>query len=255
MENKKISIITVCLNNADTIEETIISVVSQDYNPIEYIIVDGASSDGTLNIINKHMSRIAKLVPGPDGGIYDAMNKGLSAVTGDIIGFLNADDTYIDNTILKQIADIFRDDSVDACYADLIYVDKNNPKKVVRYWKSRPYKSGLFENGWMPAHPTFFMRRRVYERYGGYDLDYRLQSDFELTMRYMAIKSIKSVYVPKIFVRMRMGGESNKSFGNIFRGNLEAYRACRKHGLKISPFFIFRKVLSRLPQFIHKPTQ
>jgi glycosyltransferase involved in cell wall biosynthesis len=254
MTDPKISVITVVHNGAATVEDTIYSVAAQDYPRIEHIIIDGASTDGTLDIVRRHREKFAAFRSEPDRGMYDAMNKGLSMATGDIIGFLNADDAYVDNTILKQVAELFSDDTVDACYADLIYVDKDNPEKVVRYWRSRPYESGLFERGWMPAHPTFFVRRGVYEKYGGYDLDYRLQSDFELTMRFMAINNIRSIYSPKIFVRMRMGGESNKNLANIVKGNLEAFRACRKHGLKIGPFFVVKKLLSRLPQFFRRPT-
>jgi glycosyltransferase involved in cell wall biosynthesis len=149
-----------------------------------------------LSIISRHREKISKFISEPDNGIYDAMNKGIALSSGDIVGFLNADDVFADDGVLRTIADVFKDKEIDACYADLIYVDKHDPTKIVRYWKSRPYCDGLFEKGWMPAHPTFYAKRRVYEKYGGYDLVYRRQSDFELTLRFLAVNKIKSVYIP-----------------------------------------------------------
>jgi glycosyltransferase involved in cell wall biosynthesis len=249
----KISIITVVYNGAATIEQTIQSVLSQNYRDIEYIIIDGASKDGTLQIVENYKHRLAKFVSEPDRGIYDAMNKGLKAATGDVIGFLNSDDIYADDTIIRQVADTFIQSDVDACYADLVYVDKDNLNKIIRYWKSCEYRDGLFEKGWMPAHPTFFVRKKVYDQYGGFDLDYRLQSDFDLTMRFLKIHKIKSMYIPKIFVTMRIGGESNRKISNVIKGNLESYRACKKNGVAVGPFFILRKIFSRLPQFYLRP--
>jgi glycosyltransferase involved in cell wall biosynthesis len=253
MVDSKISVVTVVRDGAATIAEAIRSVQSQTYSFVEHIVVDGASRDDTVEIVNRFRAGIATFISEPDRGIYDAMNKGLSLATGEVVGFLNADDVYVDDTVLAQVADIFRDGGVDACYADLVYVHKERPDKVVRYWTSRSYEPGLFERGWMPAHPTFFVRRSVYQRLGGFDLRYRLQSDFELTMRFLAVNAIRSVYVPKLWVRMRMGGESNKRIMNVIRGNLEAYRACRQHKLNISPLFVVKKVLSRLPQFLSRP--
>jgi hypothetical protein len=145
------------------------------------------------------------------------------------------------------------DAQIDACYADLVYVGKDDPDKVVRYWKSRTYEDGLFLKGWMPAHPTFFARRSVYERFGDFDLSYRRQSDFELAMRFMHVHKIRTVYIPEIFVRMRMGGLSNSSWRGVLEGNLEAYRACKKHHLPVGPLFMLRKAASRLPQYFHRP--
>jgi glycosyltransferase involved in cell wall biosynthesis len=248
-----ISVVTVVYNGANTIEETIRSVQSQDYAQVEHIVVDGASTDNTAEIVKRNRGKIAVFVSEPDRGIYDAMNKGLALATGDVVGFLNADDVYVDATVLSQVAQVFRDATVDGCYADLMYVDKTDTDRMVRYWKSRSYEDGLFERGWMPAHPTFFVRRAIFRRLGGFDLDYRLQSDFELTMRFLAVNRIRTVYIPTVWVRMRMGGESNKRIMNVIRGNLEAYRACRKHRLDVSPFFIVKKVLSRVPQFFRRP--
>lgn len=249
----RISIVTVCRNAAATIEDTLRSVASQTHPNVEHIVVDGGSTDGTREIIERHRDRIATLIAEPDRGIYDAMNKGINAATGEIVGLLNADDVYVDVHVLEKVARAFSDPAVDACHADLVYVDRTDLDKIVRYWKSRPYTDGLFEKGWLPAHPTFFVRRALYRRYGGFDLSYRFQADFELTMRLLAVHKVRSVYLPEVIVKMRMGGVSNRSVLNVVRGNLEAYRACRRHGLKVSPLFIVRKVLSRLPQFFRRP--
>lgn len=248
----KISVITVSYNSAETIEATLLSVASQTYSDAEHIVIDGASTDSTLSIIRKYRDKLAVVVSEPDQGIYDAMNKGLKLASGDVIGFLNADDIYADDGVLEQVAQVFGDTSVDACYADLVYVDRNDLKRVIRYWKSCEYRDGLFERGWMPAHPTFFVRRKIYEKFGGFDSEFKLQADFDLTMRFLKIYHIQAVYIPRIFVRMRIGGVSNR-LGNIFRGNLEAWRACRKNGLNIGPFFMFTKIMSRVPQFFFRP--
>ena len=251
ISDPKISVITVVHNGAATIEDTIRSVASQDYPCIEHIVIDGASTDGTLDIVHRHRDKIAAFKSEPDCGMYDAMNKGLALATGEIVGFLNADDIYADSHVLREIADTLWASEVDACYSDLVYVSRIDASKVVRYWKSRPYRDGLFEKGWMPAHPTFYAKRRIYDKYGGYDLVYRRQSDFELTMRFLAVHHVRTVYIPRVLVRMRSGGASRELW-HILAGNLEAYRACRKHSLDVTPFFIVRKILSRIPQFFHR---
>ena len=247
----KISIITVCYNSEVTIENTLRSVATQTYPYIEHIIIDAQSSDGTMDIVNHYRARLTHVVSEPDRGMYDAMNKGLNLATGDVIGFLNSDDVFADNTVLEQVAEAFSKKGVDACYADLVYVDKENMTKVTRYWKSRPYEDGLFEKGWMPAHPTFYARRWVYEKYGKYDLAYRRQSDFELTLRFLAVHKINTIYIPKVLVRMRSGGAS-RGVWHILEGNIESYRACRKHSLNVTPLFIAKKIISRVPQFFRR---
>lgn len=247
----KISIITVCYNSAETIADTIASVASQQYSEHEHIIVDGDSSDGTIDIL-KNAKSLALYVSEPDRGIYDAMNKGLRLASGEVVGLLNADDFYADDTVLNQVAEVFKNPAVDACYADLVYVDQQDTSKIIRYWKSRDFEPGLFQQGWMPAHPTFFVRRGVYERLGGFDLRFPRQADFELTMRFLEVHGIQSLYVPRIWVRMRVGGASNNNIRGVIKGNLEAYRACKLHQLKVGPLFIPRKILSRVPQFFTK---
>lgn len=246
-----ISVITVARNAATTIEHTIRSVAEQGYPNIEHIVVDGGSTDGTLEIIQKHRATIAAFVSEADHGMYDAMNKGLRLASGGIIGFLNADDIYANSRVLETIARTMESQKVDACYGDLVYVDKNRPDRVVRYWRSRIYRDGLFETGWMPAHPTFYARSSAYDKFGGYDLAYRYQSDFELTMRLLAVNRISSAYIPQVLVKMRSGGAS-RGLWHIFMGNIEAYRACRSHSLNVTPLFIARKILSRVPQFFRR---
>ncbi len=249
----KISIITVCFNAESTLGDTLDSVSRQEHKDVEHLIVDGGSTDRTVELIRARGENVSKWFSEPDRGIYDAMNKGITLATGDVIGTLNADDVYADDSVLSQVAAVFSDPTVDACYADLVYVDQYDPSRITRYWKSRPYEEGLFEKGWMPAHPTFFVRRSVYEKFGGFDLNFLRQADFELTMRFLAVHRIKAVHVPNIWVKMRMGGVSNNSIRGMLKGNLEAYRACRKNGLRVWPWFIPRKIFSRIPQFFQKP--
>lgn len=248
----RISIITVCYNSAATIQDTIDAVSRQTHHDIEHIVIDGGSTDGTVEII-RNAKTIARFVSEEDHGIYDAMNKGISMATGEVIGLLNADDIYAHDSVLSRVAEVFSNEAVDACYADLVYVDQQDMRKVIRYWKSNDYHAGLFEKGWMPAHPTFFLRRCVYEQHGGFDLNFPRQADFELTMRILAVCLINSVYIPDIWVRMRIGGASNCSLISILKGNLEAYRACKKNGLNVNCLFIPRKLMSRIPQFFVRP--
>lgn len=247
----KITVITVVYNGVSTIEATILSVASQTYPNVEHIVIDGDSTDGTMDIIYSHQDKIAVIRSEPDRGMYEAMNKGLALATGDVVGFLNADDIYADSHVLEKIAQTLDAQQVDACYGDLVYVDKEDRSRVVRYWKSQPYYEGLFEKGWMPAHPTFYANRCVYNKYGDYDLAFRRQSDFELTLRFLVVHKIKTVYIPKVLVRMRSGGAS-QGVRHIIEGNIEAYRACRKYSLNVTPLFIAKKIFSRIPQFFRR---
>lgn len=249
----KISVITVTYNSENTIGETLASIDMQQCLSIEHIIVDGQSTDRTLDIVREHQRPWRKVISEADEGIYDAMNKGIYYATGDIIGFLNSDDCYADETILQQVSEAFGDPKIDACYADLVYVENMQEKKIVRYWKSRAYKKGLCLNGWMPAHPTFYVRRQVFETCGGFDTQFRRQADFEMALRFFERCRINATYVPKIWVYMRTGGVSNSSWLGVFKGNWEALRACWKNGYYVTPFFVLRKLLSRLPQFFNRP--
>lgn len=251
----KISIITVCFNSASTIGQTISSVSSQTHPDIEHIVIDGLSTDGTMSIVQSSPS-IAKFVSEADAGIYDAMNKGIQLCTGDVVGILNADDFYEDEQVLSKVAEIFQDPLIDACYGDLLYVDQNDTSQIVRYWKSAPYKSGKFKMGWMPAHPTFFVRRGVYDSFGGFDLSYKLAADFELLFRLIEKHQIKTKYLPQILVKMRMGGATNKSLKNIITQNKEILNALNKHYGSNQFFkFVAGKLVSRLTQFLARPTK
>ncbi|PHS70954.1 MAG: glycosyl transferase [Methylophaga sp.] len=247
----KISIITVCYNASEFIRYAIESVLAQSYPDIEYIVIDGASNDGTLEIINEYSKDIKHIVSEPDQGIYDAMNKGLKMATGDIIGTLNADDFYSDNDVLNRVSECFRDESVDAVYADLVYVNQIETDKTVRLWKSRCFISGLFKQGWVPPHPTFFTRKQVYKNYGYFDLKYKLAADFELLFRMIEVNKIKTVYVPSILVKMRMGGATNKNITNIIQQNKEILLVLKAYYSDLSVINWFaHKSLDRFMQFV-----
>jgi glycosyltransferase involved in cell wall biosynthesis len=249
----KVTVITVCFNSAETISHTIKSVASQVDSDYEHIVVDGASSDGTVELV-KIARSVTKFVTEPDKGIYDAMNKGIVMATGDIVGTLNADDYYANENVLKDVAYIFTDPTVEACYADLEYVSQKNTNQVVRYWKSKDYTSGLFKSGWMPAHPTFFVRRSVYERFGVFDLNYKIAADFELLFRLIEQNKIKTKYLPKVLIKMRLGGTTNKNISNIINQNKEIIAILKNHYPNISVFkFILNKLYNRFFQFILRP--
>jgi len=251
----KITIITVSFNAAETIADTLRSVSEQTYNDVEHILIDGASKDATMSVVREHGTHLAKCLSEPDRGIYDAMNKGIALATGDIIGFLNADDFYASKNSLGTIAAAFSDPTVDACYGDLLYVSKDDTSKVVRYWRSCEYVKGAFRKGWCPPHPTFFVRRGVYEAHGDFSLDYKIAADIEIMYRLLEVKGITSAYLPETIIRMRTGGESNKSIGNIILQNREIVRFInRSGGARISvPSFVMHKLASRLKQFIVRP--
>jgi glycosyltransferase involved in cell wall biosynthesis len=251
----KISVITAVLNGAQTLENTIESIHQQNHKDIEHIVVDGGSTDGTVEIAARHSDKIACFIPGPDHGIYDGMNKGIERATGDVIGFLNSDDYYSDNSVVDQINRVFQDQTVDACYADLLYVDGQNTDKVIRYFQSGEYRSGLFERGWIPAHPTFYARKEIYKKYGLFDSSLKFQADLEHTARVMAVHRVKTRYVSEIWVCMRTGGATNRSISNILKGNLESYRAFKKLGLKVSPVYFATKFMMRVPQFFKLPAR
>ena len=250
----KISIITVVWNNVKTIKDTIDSVLSQTYKNIDYIVIDGGSTDGTLSLLESRRDQLSALVSEPDEGIYDAMNKGIKLAKGDVIGFLNSDDFYLNDKVISKVASEFeRDIFLDASYANLVYVDQTNTSKIIRYFKTGEFKQGLFLKGWCPAHPTFFVRKSVYERNGNFDLNYHFASDVELMMRFLEIHKIKSLYIPEVMVKMRMGGVSNRNLKNIWLANKEIINSFHKNGLQVnSIIFFICKIISRLKQYIKK---
>jgi len=245
----KVSIITAVLNGKDTIENAIRSILTQKYKDIEHIIIDGSSTDGTLEVIGRCKHRIAKILSEPDKGIYDALNKGISLSIGEIIGVLHADDFYAHDEVLKTIIDVFEKENVDSCYGDLQYVHKNDPNKVIRHWKSSEYRHGKFKSGWMPPHPTFFVRRWVYEKYGYFNTDFRIAADYELMLRFLEKHRISTYYIPEVLIKMRLGGASNKSLRNMWVKSSEDYKAWRVNNLSGGVYTIFLKNISKIPQF------
>lgn len=247
----KISIITVCYNSASTIRDTIESVLAQTYSNIEYIIVDGASKDNTLQIINSYKEKIHEIISESDQGIYDAMNKGIKSATGEVVGFINADDFYASTDVIAQIAQAFMHNPVEAVYGDLCYVRQSDVESVVRYWRSSVFKAGDFKKGWCPPHPTFYVRRSVYLQHGFFELT--IAADIEIMMRFLEVHRVSAQYLPITFVKMRLGGESNRSFANIIRQNKEILKALKRHGLQSSFWkFILCKFISRVKQFLIK---
>lgn len=250
----KITIITVVFNAHTTIDDCMKSVEGQEYPNVEHIVIDGGSTDGTQDHVRRHAQRLAHFISERDKGIYDAMNKGLQLATGDVVGFLNADDIYTSPLVLNKVGAIFNNPDVEACYGNLCYVKKNNISAVVRYWKSSAFRPNSFPRGWCPPHPTFFARRAVYERLGGFDLSYTLAADVDLMMRFLEVHRIRTTHIPEVLIKMRMGGASNRSIRNIVRLNREILRALKKNGLPSSFFMLIgNKLLSRGRQFLTRP--
>ncbi|MEW6671021.1 MAG: glycosyltransferase family 2 protein [Thermodesulfobacteriota bacterium] len=253
--NALFSIITVVRDAAFTIGNCIESVQNQSYpaGEIEHIVVDGASTDGTLVILEKFRNCFDRVISEPDGGIYDAMNKGITMASGNVIGILNADDFYPTPNVLESVAGVFEDPSIDSCYGDLVYVDPENTDRAVRYWRAGDYDAKRFYWGWMPPHPTFFVRRNVYEKYGLFNLDLGSAADYELMLRFLLKNMISTAYIPKVLVKMRTGGKSNASFMNRYRANRNDKLAWNVNNLQPYPWTFIFKPLRKISQFIDKP--
>jgi len=245
----KISIITVAFNSEKYIQTAIESVLNQDYNNVEYIIIDGNSTDRTLSIINEYKDKINILVSEPDKGIYDAMNKGLKLASGDVIATLNSDDMYIDNTILSKVAASFAQNNCDIIYGNLYYVKSNDTEKIVRKWITKPFKKNAFKKGWHPPHPTFFVRKNIYLKYGYFNLGFKLAADFELMLRFLENHAASSFYMNIPMVKMRLGGATNKNLKNIINQNFECYNAFKKNNLPVSVLYPLYRLLPKLFQF------
>jgi len=249
----KISIITVVFNAQNTIGDALKSVANQTYSDVEHIVIDGGSTDTTMDIVRAYSEHLSHVVSESDNGIYDAMNKGIKLATGEVIGLLNADDVFQDAGVLEQVVMAHADPKLDACYADLVYVRADNLNKIVRYWRSRDYTSGLCFRGWMPAHPTFYLKRRVYEKVGLFNTELDYQADLEFCARAFEIHKISSRYIPKLWVRMRLGGVTNNSIGTMIKGNWESYIALKSLGLKRNPLSYFiTKFSAKIPQFFQR---
>ncbi|MBU4445801.1 glycosyltransferase [bacterium] len=247
----KVSIITPSYNSENTIEDTIQSILCQKYKYIEHIIIDGGSTDGTLDIIKEYRDRVAYWISEPDDGIYDAMNKGIKAATGEIVGILNSDDIYADNSVIEEVVNIISIGNTDTCYGDLMYVDKDNTKKVIRQWKSGNFSKEKFKLGWAPPHPTFFVRRSIYEKYGYFkNSNFPIAADYELMLRFLYKIGCSTEYIPKVLVKMRTGGRSRPSLTNTINSNIECYRAWKINDLNPNPITFILKPLSKVNQYI-----
>ena len=244
----KISIITATYNSAASLNDCLVSVRSQKI-AAEHIIVDGASKDATLEIARSY-PHVSRIISEPDNGIYDAMNKGIIASTGEIIGILNSDDFYFDNQVLSRVMDVFSDPAVSACYGDLQYVDPTDTTKVTRTWKSCRFDRKAFYWGWMPPHPTFFVRRSLYEQFGKFNLELGSAADYELMLRFLLRYQIKAVHIPNFLVKMRAGGVSNASLRNRLMANRKDRLAWLVNGLKPYPWTITMKPLRKVGQFL-----
>jgi glycosyltransferase involved in cell wall biosynthesis len=244
----KVSIITVAYNSAATIIDTLKSIDRQSYRNFEHIIIDGASVDDTIDIVSRFPSMNRLIISEPDDGIYDAMNKGLSIASGDIVGFLNSDDVFADDLALYKLVSAFHDPSVQVCFGDLVYVSKDN-SYLIRYWKSKPYVCGAFSSAWSPAHPTFYIRRPLIHQVGLFDLSYPIAADFEFMLRCLHTFKLSSAYIPHVLIRMRVGGLSNSNINTIIRQNKEICRALTSNDVHYSFFKFFSfKILNRLLQ-------
>jgi glycosyltransferase involved in cell wall biosynthesis len=242
----RISLITVSYNSGKTLGDTIASVSRQDHPDIEYIIVDGASKDNTLEIIKGNEDKVSKWISEPDKGIYDAMNKGVKLTTGEVVGIINSDDFYHADNIISTVAKVFEDESIDAVFGDLVFVDPDNLQKVVRKYSSKNWYPEKFARGFMPAHPTFFVRRKYYEQFGLFKTDYKIAADYELLIRFLYVNRLRYKYIPLTMVTMRKGGVSSNGIKSNIILNNEIIRGCRENGISTNVFKIYPKYFVKL---------
>ncbi|CAN5601539.1 glycosyltransferase family 2 protein [soil metagenome] len=249
----KISIITITYNSAATVEDTIKTVVSQDYKDLEYLIIDGKSKDTTLQIAEKYKDKISKIVSEKDKGLYDALNKGIRYASGDVIGMLHSDDLYANEKVISKVMQKFNDDpTIEGVYADLVFVNRSDVNKTMRVWESGEYEEGAFLKGWMPPHPTFFVRKEVYEKFGGFNTELKLSADYELMLRLIHKNQIKMAYLNEVIVKMRMGGVSNVSFFVKLKANIEDKLAWKLNGLTPGMMTIVMKPLRKIKQYFKR---
>ncbi|NQY67634.1 MAG: glycosyltransferase [Flavobacteriales bacterium] len=250
----KVSIITICYNNGDSIKQTIDSVVNQDYAEIEYIIIDGASTDNSMDVVRSFGNKIAKVISEPDKGIYDAMNKGVFSATGEVIGLGNAEDMLNSRDCISEIVTKFKETDADIVYGDLVVVKPENQEKIIRYWRTGEFNREAFKDGWMTPHMATYIKKEIYEVYGGFSLNFKISADYELMLRFMYKHNTKCVYLPKVIVKMLAGGVSNNSLMNYWVSNYEVYKSWKINNLAISPLIIIRKPLSKVFQFLRLPS-
>jgi len=250
----KLSIVTAVFNRADTIADALASRQAQSYGPVEHLIQDGGSTDGTLDLIRARETEATQLVSEPDSGIYDAINKGISRASGDVVGLMHSDDLFAHDRVLERIADIFQDRDIDGVYGDLDYVSAANTNKVIRHWRSGPYTRDLLRRGWMPPHPTLYLRRAVFQKWGLYDPDFRIAADYDAMLRFLWKGHAQLAYLPEVLVKMRVGGASNRSLKHVLQKSREDYRALRRNGVG-GAGVLFAKNVSKLRQFVIRERQ
>lgn len=250
----KISIVTAVYNGASTLAETIDSIAAQTHPDIEHIVIDGGSTDGTQAIVEARRSNIARFVSERDKGVYDAMNKGIRMATGEVVATLNSDDIYAGPNVLQAVAERFQDPEVDVCYGDLVYVKRDAPEHVVRYWRSCEFNKDSLTRGWYPPHPTFFARRQMFESLGPFSPDFPIGGDVELMIRFLS-HARKVAYIPQLMSRMRLGGISNSKLSTIYTQNVAVRRALRTNSIDAENLasYSVRKLVSRLSQFVVRP--
>ncbi len=248
----KLTIITVTYNSVATLENCMQSVLAQDYPHLEYWVVDGGSTDGTAALLARYQQEDPRIrfVSEPDFGIYDALNKGVRLATGEVLGFVHADDFLAHPQTASRIVQRFQNTGADGVYGDLLYVDKQHPGKIIRYWKSSPFRPRRLHQGWMPAHPTFFLKKAVYEKHGWFNLGYHISADYDFMLRVLKDEQLRFAYLPEVVTLMRVGGTSNRSLKNIFRKSREDLQAIRGNGLPFPLWVLLAKNLSKLPQFV-----
>lgn len=246
-----ISVITAVFNRANTIGQALASVQEQTWEQVEHLVIDGGSTDGTLELLELQGARLAVLVSEPDKGIYDAINKGLEQATGDVVGLMHSDDFYADEQVLERVARAFSDSAVDGVYGDLDYVARDDPSRIVRRWRAGIYEPSRLTKGWMPPHPTLYLRRSVIQKWGAFDTSFRIAADYDAMLRYLGRGRIRLAYIPEVLVKMRVGGESNRSFSRILRKSWEDYAALRRNEVGGMGTLAWKN-LSKLPQFFKR---
>lgn len=250
----KVSIITVCFNSDETIKDTIESVLSQDYTEIEYIIVDGVSTDNTLNIISEYSNKISKVISENDKGIYDAMNKGIQQSTGDIVGILNSDDFFENSFVISDVIKHFKSEpDVSMVFGDVVFVDPKNTQNITRFYSSENFRCWKLRFGWMPPHPATFIKKSAYNQVGDYILDYKISADYELFVRMLIVHKLAYSRINQVIVRMRTGGISTSGIKNSFLLNSEIVKACKRNRVYTNLFFVLLKIPFKILEVFRRP--
>jgi len=250
----EISVITAVYNRAKSLPRALESIAEQQHYPLQHIVIDGASTDGTLDILKARRSTLYALVSEPDRGVYDALNKGLSIASGDVVGFLHSDDVFAHPQTLQHVASAFDDESVDAVYGDLQYVAAHDPTRVIRNWRAGSFSIDKLRWGWMPPHPTLFMRRRVYEQFGCFDTTFKIAADYDHILRSLGSDKVRVAYLPEVLIKMSLGGLSNRSIQQVLKKSSEDLKAMRKNGIGGTGALIWKN-LSKIPQFFPGKTR